>query len=782
MASLESIEILIQANIEQFNKQMSLVQGQLNNLNAVSDKTGKAVGGSLAGGVMKANIVSQILLQTISKVARGLWNLGKEIMLSGTQLTRMRVATNSLGQNVGISVTELDNLRKSLAEANTYGIKAEQVISSLARTGLFEMAKGLEVVDARSGKLTTGLNALVLVMKDLGASAGVDSSVAIESVTDFINRGITSSVQGMVAIGNLGTEYRMYAQTLGKDRAELNATEEAQARMNLVMREGKKAWGTYANSYTTAGKMLGSIRDAVKSIFEELGSTLEPLWASITGGIMEFVQQVRNWLIDNTEVIRAWAVRVAGSLQWMIQQIGALLSRIPKIGKYFNGLANFQVKSAGAGGKQAKSLGGVADSMNKASGSAKDLKKEMRGLAGFDEMTILKEQESSGGGGGGGGLGLPAEDTTQEGGGLLAGIDTAITTFSTEIGEKMQPILEKITEFLKPLVELWNKWVKPLWEGLVAQVIMLGDTLSKSPIGAILKILGQVLMGIVVVAIGVVIAIITMLVRGIEGMVQRFTDGFNFVVEVFAHLIVFVQNIPENIRIMVAKVGEWLNQMRYNFSQSWQKIKDDVERVWGNIKKFFSDTWNGVIDGAKNSWEGIKDAFGSVGTWFKDVFSKAWQGVKDVFSSGGKIFDGIKEGIGSAFKMVVNTLIRGINTIITVPFNSINNIIRLLRSIDIMGLQPFKNFSTFTVPQIPQLAQGGVVQSPTLAMVGEAGREVVMPLDRDTGWIEELAGKINANGGNMNLVVKIGEDKIYDKVIDYINDKSFRNQSNFLRI
>ena len=44
--------------------------------------------------------------------------------------------------------------------------------------------------------------------------------------------------------------------------------------------------------------------------------------------------------------------------------------------------------------------------------------------------------------------------------------------------------------------------------------------------------------------------------------------------------------------------------------------------------------------------------------------------------------------------------------------------------------------------QVPALAKGGVVDRPTYALVGEAGREAVMPLENNTGWIDELAGKL----------------------------------------
>ena len=44
---------------------------------------------------------------------------------------------------------------------------------------------------------------------------------------------------------------------------------------------------------------------------------------------------------------------------------------------------------------------------------------------------------------------------------------------------------------------------------------------------------------------------------------------------------------------------------------------------------------------------------------------------------------------------------------------------------------------------IPMMARGGIVDSPTIAMVGEAGKEAVMPLENNLGWIHELAAKIS---------------------------------------
>ena len=57
----------------------------------------------------------------------------------------------------------------------------------------------------------------------------------------------------------------------------------------------------------------------------------------------------------------------------------------------------------------------------------------------------------------------------------------------------------------------------------------------------------------------------------------------------------------------------------------------------------------------------------------------------------------------------------------------------------------------FDVPDIPMLAQGGIVNSPTLALIGEAGPEAVVPLDRANSMGSSVT--INVNGGDPNAVV-----------------------------
>ena len=150
------------------------------------------------------------------------------------------------------------------------------------------------------------------------------------------------------------------------------------------------------------------------------------------------------------------------------------------------------------------------------------------------------------------------------------------------------------------------------------------------------------------------------------------------------------------------------------FDSAWEIIKSIFSVVAGwfdknviqPVKNFFTGMWDGLKNGAKNAWNGITSVFSNVTNWFKDKFSAAWQAVKNVFSTGGKVFDGIKDGIVSVFKTVVNAIIGGINKVISVPFNAINGILKTIKNIEIVGIRPFDWVQTFTVPQIPKLSTG----------------------------------------------------------------------------
>jgi hypothetical protein len=102
--------------------------------------------------------------------------------------------------------------------------------------------------------------------------------------------------------------------------------------------------------------------------------------------------------------------------------------------------------------------------------------------------------------------------------------------------------------------------------------------------------------------------------------------------------------------------------------------------------------------------------------------------------------------------------------LIGVCYLTINGLLNTLRSTEILGITPFKDFwkrNPLSVPQIPLLAKGGIVDSATLAMIGERGREAVIPLENNTEWMDVLATRINNNAPSKIVLMVDGKELGY---------------------
>jgi hypothetical protein len=133
--------------------------------------------------------------------------------------------------------------------------------------------------------------------------------------------------------------------------------------------------------------------------------------------------------------------------------------------------------------------------------------------------------------------------------------------------------------------------------------------------------------------------------------------------------------------------------------------------------------------------------------------SEAFRNVVD------KLFSAIKTGVTASVDFIKGYLetVMGFYKSI---FNGIaklwNNTIGKL-SFSVPDWVPGLGGKGFSVPNIPMLAEGGIVNSPTLAMIGEAGPEAVVPLDRYRGGGGDVT--INVTGG-LATSAEIGESVV----------------------
>jgi hypothetical protein len=227
----------------------------------------------------------------------------------------------------------------------------------------------------------------------------------------------------------------------------------------------------------------------------------------------------------------------------------------------------------------------------------------------------------------------------------------------------------------------------------------------------------------------------------------------------------------EGIKSALAVVGEWFNTT-----------------IIQPVSEFFSDLWAGFKDGAIKAWEGVKSVFSKVGAFFSDTFQKAWAGIVKVFSVAGDIFNDIKDGIVSAFKVVVNGLIKGLNKVVSIPFNGINSALTWLKDVEILGISPFSSLRTINVPQIPLLAGGGVVNTGQMFIAREAGPEMVGSIGNRTavanndqivesvsrGVYQAVVAAMGQSGGNQVVEAKVNDKVLFEVVVNRNRQETMR--------
>lgn len=201
----------------------------------------------------------------------------------------------------------------------------------------------------------------------------------------------------------------------------------------------------------------------------------------------------------------------------------------------------------------------------------------------------------------------------------------------------------------------------------------------------------------------------------------------------------------------------------------WLKSKSDwVRQMFGNtIGDIYDNFVNGlqdILNWFDNTFKGIKANFNEIISFIKNIFAGnwkgAWQNVKNIFSN---IWEGMKNTvktifsliskmainigkavggtISGAFKAVVNGVLYAIEKTLNSPIRAVNRLIGVINKVPGINLGYLNTFS------LPRLAKGGVISQPTQAIIGEAGKEAVIPLENNMEWLDMLADKLSSKIG-----------------------------------
>ena len=394
--------------------------------------------------------------------------------------------------------------------------------------------------------------------------------------------------------------------------------------------------------------------------------------------------------------------------------------------------------------------------------------------------------------------------------------------FSDTIGKHISPMIQKILEMVASFQEMSqviNAYVGPAIGFIVEELTrVLAPTLEY--IGEVFRVLfntvADIFGGIADFIKGVFDIITGILTGDMSKIFDGFTETGDALMNILSALltalldltvavlkviwdtiVAIFQGIWDGIVAIFTPLGEW-------FAARWNDITSALANVGTWFTDMFQKAWTGLtnIFSGLGSWFGgkwadVKNALSNVASWFEDIFSRAYNAVTNAFSSIGSFFSGVwdtvksifvnagqmvGDAVGGAFRSAVNAVLGTIENVVNGFISMINGVIGMINKI------PGVSLGGIGYVSLPRLARGGIVDSPTVAMIGEAGKEVVMPLE-NTGFLQTMGrivggAVVNALGGGLpqsggfsgsgDIVIMIGGHEFGRVAIQEINKEQER--------
>lgn len=376
-------------------------------------------------------------------------------------------------------------------------------------------------------------------------------------------------------------------------------------------------------------------------------------------------------------------------------------------------------------------------------------------LAAFDSINVLSKKDTGGAGG----------ETTGAG-----------AFEEAEVGTGMQGVIDKLT----PFRDLLNQWMQETdFSPLINSFNNLAAAcapFSGYVYDGLLWFMQNILLPLASWTIqDAAPAFLNMLAKGMEFLgktIETVRPSFDYI----------WSNVLKPIAEFTGETFIWaldtIGQTFSNLSDLMTEKGDKINEILTAVGKGMELLWNVIYKPILQLMRGgistllryivrivgdMIDVFSGIVEFVSGVFTgdwkKAWNGLVDIFK-------GAVNWIIDIFEGVVNTIIDGINSI----------------SIDFPDWLPVpglagKHFGpNLARLEIPRLATGGITSGPTTALIGEAGREAVLPLENNTEWMDMFADKLSDRPVNIRFTGNLAElARLLKPVLDAENSRIGRN-------
>lgn len=819
----EELRIVIRAATADAQKNLAEVRKELDNINDTSTDAGKSVDDAMKS-VAKGAAVA---VGAIVAVTTAIVTLGKKSLEFQKQQAKLIAGFQAAGSSAQQANEIYTNLFRFLGDTDT----ATEAAQSLARITtsqqeLAEWTKILQGVYARAGNaipvesLAEAANETIKVGKVTGAMADALNWLGVSEDAFNAKLAATTSLEEreLLLRSTLNGLYGAAAQIYERNNQALIRYNESQANLDIAMAQA----GKYVIPLMTALNNLGA------SFLTVLAPAIEVVAIYLTGFIQlisEAIQWVGSFFGMFTSGAEKTTADVEGYRNAMSNYISSLSggfngasdsidstsASIEKLKKQTMGfdelnIVNSQTSTPAIGGGSAGigggSVGGVAapnaadfgigvggsgmlDDVKKDLEEAKEKIKVFLGLVGLVGIAFGAWK-----------LGNIIRD--------LILINTPVKKLSEEMGYEAWNAVDRIDALKEKLKSVGgiiliiagaiatvagysDAWVNGIDWGNFALVlggvaaIVTGLTLK---FGAQAGGVGALAGGIAILVLGIKDLIengaslenILTIVAGAIGIVTGALmlmgkENTKAVAGWIAHTAATVANKVAIIATTAATTAAKVAMAAFNLVMNMNPISLVVIALaalvagfvvlWNKcegFRNFWINLWNGVTSACTGAWAKMKSAFSGVGSFFSGIGDS----IKKTFSNIGV----------TIAKAVTSTVSRATNSVLSKAVNIINGFITAINiAIAVINAIPGVNIKTISKLSVPKLAKGGITTGATTAIIGEAGKEAVLPLENNTGWMDMLADRIaSRNNTPSKIILRVGEKDLGEATIGAINN------------
>lgn len=349
---------------------------------------------------------------------------------------------------------------------------------------------------------------------------------------------------------------------------------------------------------------------------------------------------------------------------------------------------------------------------------------------------------------------------------LVSTILTAVTPAITEISNKFQELQQFVNAAIQnaivPAISSFINMIQQLWTENQDKVQKIGELFS-------------------------------VVFSAIADSVAWFVDTFkNYIYPFMLWLSTFIQENMTTIQaifqaafdIIGGIIDFFIALFKGDWEGMWEAVKTVLQSAWDFIvnvftliKDFLASVGSAIWSVVQNAWENVYMAIYNKITKIKDSITNTFTLIKntvsDIFTSMKNAVANIFEGIWSAIKGTINKILGGIETMVNGVVSGINKLLDGVEAVanaagELLGFDPI-SISLSSV-SLPRLAKGAVVTKPTVAEIGEDGAEAIVPLEKNTQWIEKVSAEMQNQGafGNSSEMLQAITDRL-DKLIVLIS-------------